>query len=273
MVSKWYDVLGRFLHFTGPKFAAYMIEFIGSFFLVLTIGLNVIQKNMFAPIAIGSILMVMIFMGGHISGAHYNPAVTLGVRLTGRQHITSLHASMYVLVQVLGGLFASLIAYGATGDTFLVAPGPTSSSGIALMLEFFYTFALVSVMLNCATTKSQNSNSFFGLAIGFTVLAAAFSVGNLSGGAFNPAVATGPTILNGIVKKGTFKYLWIYWVGDLAGATFAAVVFRLTNPSEYRAQAAVAGTTTRTPKNDVDRKSDAEERKHLVTNTTQEDDI
>jgi len=272
MVSKWYDVFGRFLHFTGPKFASYMIEFIGTFFLVLTIGLNVTQKNIFAPIAIGSILMVMIFMGGHISGAHYNPAVTLGVRLTGRQHISSSSAVMYVLVQVVGGLFGSVISYGATGETFVVAPGPTSGFGIAIMLEFFYTFALVSVMLNCATTKSQNSNSFFGLAIGFTVLAGAYSAGPLSGGAFNPAVATGPTIINGIVNKGTFKYLWVYWLGDLAGATFAAVVFRLTNPSEYRAQAAVAGTTTRRP-GDERKTIDAEERQRLVNAVPDEQDV
>jgi len=259
MVSKWYDIIGRLVHFTGPKFAALIVEFIGTFFLVLTIGLNVIQKNPMAPVAIGSILMVMIFMGGHISGAHYNPSVTLGVRLTGRDHISSFHACMYVVVQVAGGFFGSVIAYAATGETFLVAP--TTGYGVALMLEFFYTFALVSVMLNCATTKSQNANSFFGLAIGFTVLAAAYSSGGLSGGAFNPAVATGPTILNGIVNKGTFKYLWVYWLADLVGATCAAVVFRLTNPSEYRKQAAVAGTSTRKL---ADAKAQVEERRNLI---------
>jgi len=240
MVSKWYDVLGRVLHFTGPKISSYIVEFIGTFFLVLTIGFNVVAANPLAPIAIGSQLMVMIFMGGHISGAHFNPAVTFGVRLTGRDHISTLNAFIYLIMQVIAGILAPLVVWGVTDKTFAPTPAPGISEWKALVVEFFYTFALVSVMLNSATTKSQNANSFFGLAIGFTVLSAAFSVGGISGGAFNPAVGTGPTIINALLGKGPWKYIWIYWVGPLTGALLAAMVFRITNSTEFRKAAAIS---------------------------------
>jgi len=209
------------------------------FFLVTTIGLTG------DPLPIGAILMVMIFMGGHISGAHYNPAVTLGVRLTGRDHITTGKALVYLIMQLLAGTTAALVVYGLTGDTFFPKPACDTGKCMARAFfgEFLYTFALVSVMLNCATTKSQASNSFFGLAIGFTVLAGAYSVGPISGGAFNPAVATGPTIVSSIINNETLKYLWLYWVSDLLGAFFAAVIFRITNPTEYRHQAAISPPT------------------------------
>jgi len=246
MVSKSYDLMGRMLHFAGPKFSAYIVEFIGTFFLVLTIGLNTRNTTGTAPLAIGSILMVMIFMGGHISGAHYNPAVTFGVRLTGRDHITNLTAFIYVIVQVLGGLVAALVVYGVTDDlvTFGPAPGTGVRTARAFVVEFLYTFALVSVMLNFATTKSQNSNSFFGLAIGFTVAAGAWSVGPISGAAFNPAVATGPLLVESTLGHGeNIRYIWIYWLGPLMGSCLAAIVFRVTNTSEYRKGAAIAAKT------------------------------
>jgi len=248
MVSKSWDILGHSMHFVGPKVSAFIIEFIGTFFLNLTIGFNVVQNNSFGPIAIGSILMVMIFMGGHISGAHYNPAVTLGVRLTGRDHISTSSAFIYLIVQLTASFFASLFVYSITDTTFAPAPAEGVTQFKALCVEFIYTFALVSVMLNSATTKSQNSNSFFGLAIGFTVLSAAYSVGNYSGGAFNPSVGFGPILVNVMFGSGTFKYIWIYWVGPLSAAIFAAMVFRITNTAEYRRAAAVATGTLKKDK-------------------------
>jgi len=238
-VYKSYDLFGTFFQFSGPLVSAYIVEFIGTFFLVMTIGFN--TKNPLAPFAIGSILMVMIFMGGHISGAHYNPAVTVGVRLTGRDHITNRSTFIYIIVQCIAGFLGACVAYGGTNLTFAPTPAEGTSEGTALAIEFLYTFALVSVMLNTATTKSQSANSFFGLAIGFTVLAGAFSVGSLTGGAFNPAVATGPTILHLIVNKdATARHLWLYWVGEILGAIFASIIFRLTNTKEYRKAAAIA---------------------------------
>jgi len=235
---KSYDILGALFQFSGQKTAAYIVEFIGTFFLVMTIGFNL--TNPLGPFAIGSILMVMIFMGGHISGAHFNPAVTIGVRLTGRDHITTRSAFIYVIIQCVAGFLGACVSYGGSKKTFAPMPGIGTHPGTALAIEFLYTFALVSVMLNTATTKSQSANSFFGLAIGFTVLAGAFSVGEISGGAFNPAVATGPTILNCIVNGGTAKYLWLYWVAGILGGCAASMFFRLTNTKEYRKAAAIA---------------------------------
>jgi len=239
--------MGRMLHFAGPKFSAYIVEFIGTFFLVLTIGLNTAPKNdpnsMFAPLAIGSMLMVMIFMGGHISGAHYNPAVTLGVRLTGRDHIATSTAIVYASVQILGGIVASLVVYGITDNTFGPGIGEGYNAFQALTVEFLYSFALVSVMLNSATTKSQNANSFFGLAIGFTVLSGAYSVGPISGACFNPAVGTGPIIVDALLGQDTLSKLhmiWIYWVGPIVGAILAAIVFRVTNTAEFRKATSIA---------------------------------
>jgi len=240
--SHWYDFLGVFVHFVGPNMASYIVEFIGTFYLVCTIGLTG------DPFAIGSILMVMIFMGGHISGGHFNPSVTLGVRLTGRDHITTKKALIYLIMQLFSGFVASLVVYGLNGQTFFPQPACDSTKCVARAFfgELLYSFALVSVMLNTATTKSQSSNSFFGLAIGFTVLAGAYAVGTISGGAFNPAVATGPTIISAIINGTTMKYLWIYWIANPLASLFAAIVFRVTNSSEYRAQAAVAQPSTST---------------------------
>jgi len=182
--------------------------------------------------------MVMIYMGGHISGGHFNPSITLGVRLTGRNVITTTKSIIYLFTQLFSSILAPLVVYGLNEQTFFPHPMCDSARCIARAFfgELLYTFALVIVMLNTATTKSQTPNSFFGLAIGFTVLAGAYAVGTISGAAFNPAVATGPTIISAILVGTTVKYLWIYWVADILAALLAAIVFRVTNSSEYPAQ-------------------------------------
>src|SRR6267378_2044340 len=169
----------------------YVIELIGTFFLVLVIGLT---GN---PIAIGSVLMVMVYMGGHISGAHYNPAVTLAVLMRGK--IDGREAGMYIIFQVLGAIIAALMVNVLAGHTFAPAPGEGVTALNALLVEIIFTFALASVVLNVATTKAAAGNSYFGLAIGFTVLAAAFAGGGISGGAYNPAVGLGPCLIDTLV--------------------------------------------------------------------------
>jgi aquaporin Z len=203
----------------------YIAEFIGTFFLVLTIGCTGIGvgAGVIAPLAIGAALMVMVFAGGHISGAHYNPAVTVGVLIRGK--VNGSDVVPYMVAQLLGAAIAAVVVtkFLRVGiDVTPIAP----KIGPALLAEFLFTFALVYVVLNAATAEGTSGNSFYGLAIGMTVMTGAFAVGDISGGAFNPAVALGISIL-GISAWGN---LWIYLLANFAAAVVAALIFQLVNP-------------------------------------------
>lgn len=204
----------------------YLTEFIGTFFLVLTIGCCVAGGASPAPLAIGSALMVMIFAGGHVSGAHYNPAVTLAVTMRGRCSFAD--AIPYIVSQVLAALAAAVTVKFLLPDGKFDVVDVASKVPQALVAEALYTFALAYVVLNVATAKANANNSFYGLAIGFTVLAGAFSVGGISGGAFNPAVAVGVTAM-GIFPAAN---IWVYLLADFAGAALAAIVFKIINPED-----------------------------------------
>ena len=202
----------------------YIAEFIGTFFLVLTIGCTGVGAGagVIAPLAIGAALMVMVFAGGHISGAHYNPAVTLGVLIRGK--VNGADVGPYMVAQLAGATMAALaVKFLRAG----VAVTPiTPHVGPALLAEFLFTFALVYVVLNTATAEGTSGNSFYGLAIGMTVMTGAFAVGDISGGAFNPAVALGICLL-GI---SSWTNIWIYLLADFTAAVLAAVIFQLINP-------------------------------------------
>ena len=203
----------------------YLTEFIGTFFLVLTIGLTVVGGTEFAPLAIGASLMVMVYMGGHISGAHYNPAVTLAVFMRGK--LETRDVAPYMVSQVAGAFVATVVVQLVLGSTFAPAPSPDATTVAALLVEILYTFALALVVLNVATADATSGNSFYGLAIGFTVAAGAFAGGPVSGGAFNPAVGTGPILVHTMLGGGGVGDLWLYLVGPFIGGALAAVVFRL----------------------------------------------
>ena len=196
-----------------------VVEFIGTFFLVLTIGMVVLEPGAgsFAPIVIGSALMVMVYAGGHVSGAHYNPAVSLAVMLRGKATATEMVG--YWVAQVLAAVVASLAVAAFKEGAAVVATIPPT--GPSLLAEFMFTFALAYVVLNVATTRGTEGNSYYGLAIGFTVLVGAYAVGGISGGAFNPAVAVG-LITMGLVGV---ESIWIYLLADFFGAAVAAVLF------------------------------------------------
>src|SRR4051812_24850097 len=200
------------------------VEFVGTFFLVFTVGMALATAGPLAPLAIGAILMVMVFAGGHVSGAHYNPAVSLAVLVRGKMAPNELGA--YVIAQlvaaVIAGLVVVLIGYDA--DKAAVV----ANAGKMLVVEFLFTFALAWVVLNVATARGTEDNSFYGLAIGFTVAAGAFAVGSVSGGAFNPAVAIGAMVM-GLLSWGD---IWVYLIADLAGGAAAASVFLYTQPGE-----------------------------------------
>jgi aquaporin Z len=204
----------------------YLVEFIGTFFLVLTIGFAVLEPGTgaMAPLAIGAALMVMVYAGGHLSGAHYNPAVTLAVWLRGRCPATDV--APYLGAQIIGAFLASFIVLVVKGRSAVPAARPDAMP--ALLVEFLYTFALCYVVLNVATSRNTVGNSFYGLAIGFTVTAGAYSVGAISGGAFNPAVAVGITVM-GLSSLGS---MWIFLLANFLGGALAAVTFTFLNPED-----------------------------------------
>ena len=199
----------------------YITEFIGTFFLVLAIGLT---GN---PIAIGTMLMVMVYMGGHISGAHYNPAVSIAMIIRGLLSVKE--AIKYILSQLSGAILAVLLINWLGGTIMEIPHSETASPIQILIVEAIFTFALVLVILNVATNPKTEGNSYYGLAIGFTIMAAAYAGGGISGGVYNPAVGTGPILIDAIMGDGgTLSNLWYYLVGPIAGGVLATYVYKLT---------------------------------------------
>ncbi|MEO8211282.1 MAG: aquaporin [bacterium] len=204
----------------------YLTEFIGTFFLVFTIGMVVIEPGGgdMNPLVIGCALMIMIYAGGHISGAHYNPAVTLGILIRGK--IGMKDAVFYWIAQFAAGVIAALLVSYFKGDTVMAALKPINHDvAKSILAEFLFTFALVYVVLNVATADATAGNSYFGLAIGFTVVVGIYSVRTISGGAFNPAVALGISIMG----LNAMPNIWIYLVGNFGGGIVAALVFKMLN--------------------------------------------
>ncbi len=195
----------------------YVVELIGTMFLVFAVGNAVISNNPLAPIAIGLMLMVMIFAGGHISGAHFNPAVTIGVWLRGK--CDKKDVIPYILCQIVGAVIASLVVKTLRGSG---SGGAEFDLTKVIVAELFGTFALVWVVLNAATAKGTSGNSFYGAAIGMTVTAGAFAVGDISGAVFNPAVAVGAVAM----KLIQVKFLWVYLVVGPVAAFIAAKLFK-----------------------------------------------
>lgn len=170
--------------------------------------------------------MVMIFAGGHISGGHYNPAVTVGVALRGR--LPGWEVPAYIFAQLTGALLAGGAVYYLKGATQFVDLDTNFSLGQLCLAEFLFTFALVYVVLNVATAKGNAGNSFYGLAIGATVMVGAFAVGPISGGAFNPAVAVGCLYLGLLSSSHCLAYI----AAELSAGAVAAYVFKVTNPDD-----------------------------------------
>jgi len=198
----------------------YIVELIGAFFLVLTVGMTAVYApgaGVMAPVAIGLVLGVMVYMGGAVSGGHYNPSVTIGAWLRGA--CPAADVAPYIAAQLVGAVLAFGVArYLASGEVELLVPFRTP----ALVAEFLFTFALVFVVLSTATNRSTAGNSFYGLSIGGTVLVGAYAVGGISGGAFNPAVTLG-LILMGKIPLAS---VWIYLVSQLLAAVAAGLLYK-----------------------------------------------
>jgi aquaporin Z len=206
----------------------YSVELIGAFFLVFTVGTAVFSGSALAPLAIGTALMVMIYAGGHISGGHFNPAVTMAALVRGR--IGVVDAFGYWIAQFVGGVLAALVVRGIVTRPAGQVPLHLSGHRLvdAIVAELIFTIALAWVMLNSATSKDNQNNSFYGLAIGFTVLAGAVAVGGISGGVFNPAVALGGAVMS-MFAWSTF---WIYLVVELVAGALAGIAFLAINTGD-----------------------------------------
>jgi len=209
------------------NYRAYLTELIGTFFLVFAVAATGLAQNPLAPLAVGATLMVMIYAGGHISGGHYNPAVTMAVLV--RRRITLQDAVGYWVVQVVAGLAAAGLAYWVVNPASVNALDPSGRGlAAAVVVELLYTFALAFVVLNVATSKDHPNNSFYGLAIGFTVTAGAFAIGGISGAVFNPAVSLGVAEI-GLIHGAA---PWLYLVIQLAAGAAAGFAFLALNPDD-----------------------------------------
>jgi len=207
-------------------------EFIGTFYLVLTVGLNVLGKSPAPVWSIAASLMCMIYALGNCSGAHFNPAVTLALLASGRDIIPATEALAYMGVQILGGICAAYM-YAAMhhGATFALAPGAGFNFGHAAVAEIIFTFVLCYVVL-CVASVKEPSKDMFGLAIASCVTAGGYAIGAVSGGSLNPAVSFGISSAN-IINEGKFYNCLIYSAYEFVGAGLAAGVFHATHPSEY----------------------------------------
>lgn len=197
----------------------YIIEFIGTFFLVFVIALT---SN---PLAIGLILTALVYMGGYISGANYNPAVTLGLWIN--KKINFKTAYKYMLIQLVASIAASFVYSILFNNVFMPKIGSHANLFSALIIEILFTFILVTVVLHTAASEKTKGNNYFGIAIGFTVAAIAFAGGPISGGAFNPAVGIGPIIYDIANLNSHFMILFLYLIGPFLGGTFAGLLFKM----------------------------------------------
>merc|ERR1719262_583521 len=203
-------------------------EFVGTFLLVFTVGCNVLSGSpVWAATSIACILMVSIYALGGVSGANFNPAVSVALGLSNKLDWTTV--GIYCVVQIIAGICAGL-SYGALFfKVFNLAPGAGFGWWEAALVEILYTFMLCFVVLNTATAAKNQGNQFYGLAIGFVIVAGGYAGGGISGGCFNPAVALGIDISS----KGLGYYGWMYALFEFLGAALAAGYFRLVRPDEF----------------------------------------
>ena len=200
----------------------YIIEFLGTFFLVLIIGLS---QN---PLAIGLGLAVLVYMGAHISGAHYNPVVSLAMLINDQIELKEF--SFYLASQLLGSVVATYFIM-SLGNDFEVISNTNDISSFFLA-EILFTFLLVFVILNVALNKKLEGNQFYGLAIGLTVTAGAFTVGNISGAVFNPAVSFGPSLFSFIDPQvvgsniSSSDFFIYYLISGIIGSVIASYLYK-----------------------------------------------
>jgi len=222
----------------GPTMTAKLVaEFLGTFLLVFTIGCNVLGKTpVWAGVSIACVLMVSIYGLGGISGANFNPAVSVCLAITNSMNgpggMDWKTCSMYCVVQIFAGIVAAFTYTMLYWNAFNLGPAKGFGWKSVGICEMLYTFMLCFVILNVAVARkySEKSNEWYGLAIGFVIVAGAYGAGVVSGGCFNPAVAIG------IDTSSTgFGFGWciFYTACELVGAAMAAVAFKMVRPGDF----------------------------------------
>lgn len=226
----------------------YIAEFVGTMILSITFAMvtrptitfytspdsNEVkrQESFVAPVAVGFVTIALIYAFGHISGAHFNPAITIAVYVRG--FITVRDSVVFIVMQIIGAIAGAFIAVGLTGELPYIEPGAKfqESYGRLCVVEGVYAFAIAVVTINVATTESQRGNFFYGVSVGMCVCAGIATAQKISGGAFNPAVGTALSITNALRATGTAKYVWIYWAGPIVGGYLGGLSYHVLNAKE-----------------------------------------
>jgi len=213
--------------------AEILAEFTGTFLLIFTVGCNVLGgAGTWAGVSIACVLMVCIYAFGGISGANFNPAVSIGLGLSqqlGGPGMDWGKVGVYSAVQIAAGITAAFCYTGLFGKPFALGPAKGFGVAEACAAELLYTFMLVFVVMNVAASKDAKGKSFYGLAIGFVIIAGAYGAGAISGGCFNPAVALGID-----VSSFGFKYFLPYVLAEIVGAAMAVGLFKVVRPGDFK---------------------------------------
>jgi len=219
----------------------FVSEFLGTFFLVLTVGLNVLHKSPAGALSIAASLMVMIYALGGVSGAHFNPAVTTALVLTKKAPGSEI--PLYFTAQILGGIVAGVTYSSLVGDAFPLGPQKDYSWVDAAVAEIIFTFLLCTAVLNTAAltdtkemTEGGKAKFVYGLAIAFSIVAGGNAIGAVSGGSLNPAVSFGIDTSHAVKKAGSWGNCLSYSLFELIGAALSAGVFYVVRDEEFKSE-------------------------------------
>jgi aquaporin Z len=211
--------------------AKLLAEAIGTFALLFTIGLARVHADVLSPVAVGTVLMALVYAGKGVSGAHYNPAVTIAVWMRGA--LPAREIAPYIAAQLGGALLAAFLTFKFAGFPIHIAPEEGVSALKAVTGEAIFAFLLVYVILQVVFTRSEANNSYYGLAIGGTVMAGAFALADITGAAFNPAVGLMPALFESFMGFGGYAptpLAWVYAVGPVLGGVVAALAHQVMHP-------------------------------------------
>ena len=212
----------------------FLVEIVGTFILVYAItsvATVYSGSGQLGVIAIGLVhafvLTAIVYAIGYRSGAHVNPAVTIGMLVA--KKITRKEAVVYIVAQIIGAVIAAAVVFLIFGSEMAASVTEPDEGNVVrtLMLETVMTFTLVYVVLATTSSKNFKVGPLAGLAIGITLGLNVIFGGSITGGSLNPARSFGPALITW-----EFTYQWIYWVAPIAGGLIAAGVYKIIHTKE-----------------------------------------